>query len=433
MSLRFWIVLAMTVALAPLTISAIAGYVLLDRGVIAPVHDVAFRLREEIGPVQQLRVLVWDAVVPVDEYVEEGNPVHQEAYRSLRAHIEGGFAGLVETVAGDAAAASLLQRARESWADADEHATELISVQAAADDPRTVATMQRFHGAVAATSDRLQAAYGQLADGIRDDHDAAIRNYERSIWIAAIAGGISLLAMIGGVLLIGRIMSSSVDRLVEGAARFAAGDRHHRVHVQVPPELHRVANEFNYMIDRIYESEKTLEKLAHVDSLTGLPNRRAFEAALESVFARLERYGEPGCLLAVDVDHFKRINDEHGHAAGDDALRAVANVMAQAVRPFDKVFRTGGEEFFVVMPQTGPEAARLAAERIRTAVEAVLVEHNTVQFRLTISVGVAGMKPGERAETAIEAADAALYRAKTAGRNRVEVAGPEMDGKPDAG
>lgn len=411
----------MAAALLPLTVSATVGYFLLNSGVIDPIHDVAYRQREQIDPVQQLRVLVWDTVVPVDEYLEDSNPVHPEAYRKLRLRIEADFAGLVENLAGDQAAIALVQRAGETWSEADRFATDLISISVQLRTEESVAKLQRFHGAVIATSDRLAAAYETIADGIREDHDIAVRNYERSMWIAGIAGGISMLALFGGVFLIGRIMEASVDRLVEGAVRFAEGDRNHRIEVQIPPELHRVASEFNYMIDRIFETEKTLDELAHVDSLTGLPNRRAFERTLTEVSSRFRRHGESSCLLAIDIDHFKRVNDTYGHAAGDEVLREASRVMEHATRPFDKVFRTGGEEFFVVMPKTGQEEALQAADRIREAAEAAHIRIDGQEIRFTISIGVADISAHKEPQNAIVAADAALYRAKESGRNKVIV------------
>lgn len=419
MSLRFWIGAAMAASLLPLTLSATVGYYVLNRGVVQPIHDVAYRQREQIDPAQQLRVRIWGTLVPVDEYVEDGRPAHAEAYRKLRLDIESGFAGLAEALAHDQAAASLLERARESWSEADRRATDLISVSVQSGNGVSDAEFQRFHGAIVTTSDRLAAAYKQIADGIDDDHDSAMQNYERSVWIAGIAGGVAILAMIGGVFLIGRIMAASVDRLVEGAARFAKGDRDHRIDVQVPPELHRVASEFNYMIDRIFESEKALDDLAHADSLTGLPNRRAFDRALADVFSRYHRHGEPCCLLAIDIDHFKRVNDTYGHAAGDVVLREAAQLMEHVTRPFDKAYRVGGEEFFIVLPKTRLHEAIDVAERVRNAAETAEFSFEGTRIHCTISIGVAEISDHETPEAMTASADEALYRAKRDGRNRI--------------
>lgn len=370
-------------------------------------------------------------MIPVDEFVGNGNARSLDSYRSLRAQIESGFADLVEAVAGEAAILTLVERARENWTAADGYATALFSVPTEAGNRRTVEMMQRFHGKIVATSDRLEAVYQQLAGEIQKDYEVAALSYERSIWLAGIAGALSLLALAGGVLLIGRILGASVDRLVDGAVRFAEGDRNHRIQVQVPPELHRVAEEFNHMIGRIHESEEALAKLALLDSLTSLGNRRAFETAFAETWARVQRFDEPCCLMAIDIDHFKCINDTYGHAAGDEVLRVMAAVMKRNIRPFDVAFRVGGEEFAVVMPNTTVDVARKVAERLRQEIESTSVPFQSDAIHLTISIGVAQGSNEMDQKLFAESADIALYEAKSVGRNRVVVSGLETPREMD--
>jgi diguanylate cyclase (GGDEF)-like protein len=290
-------------------------------------------------------------------------------------------------------------------------------------DPKGVELMERFHGLMGSAVDKLGAATTALEADLVQDHDEALLFYERSEWMTAGAAGVSLLAMIAGVFTIGRVVSGSVDRLVAGAERFAAGDREHRIDVQVPPELHSVAAEFNRMIERIHESEAVLADLARRDGLTRLPNRRAFDEGLREMFARMERLGESGSLLMIDIDHFKQINDTHGHAAGDDVLRAVAQTMASDVRLVDRVFRIGGEEFAAILSGGDAAAALTTAERLRQAVAGARVAVKGRDLSATVSIGVAWATAGAEPATLVEAADAALYRAKQEGRNRVVVSG----------
>ena len=164
-----------------------------------------------------------------------------------------------------------------------------------------------------------------------------------------------------------------------------------------------------------------LEKLALTDPLTGLANRRAFQEALEAEVARVGRHGRPASLLFLDLDHFKAVNDSHGHAVGDEVLAGFSRVLRRGCRKGDLAARFGGEEFSILLPTTGRFPASLVAERIRKATEALpLGRMHPVQ--VTVSIGVASTEelpePREAAEL-LRRADAALYRAKTEGRNRV--------------
>lgn len=417
-SLRFWIASGMMIAIAPLATSALIGFVLLSQNVIEPFHDASMREREQVGPIQDLRVLVWDTLIPVDEFVDGGGTHRPAAYRTLRAAIENDFAELHKTLDSHPAIRVPVERALQDWTAADRVATELISVERPPGDPEAAEMMERYHGLIAATSDRLGVAYKQVAGEIQADHDRAVQAFVRSEELALFAAVISVLAIVAGVVVIGRVMAASVDRLVDGASRFAEGERDHRIEVRVPPELRRVAEEFNRMIKRIQESEETLSDLARVDGLTGLQNRRAFDEALAEMHARMRRTQEAGAVLFVDVDHFKRINDTYGHAAGDDVLRAIARLVTSSLRPSDGIYRIGGEEFCVLLPGVGMTAARDLAERLRQEVAEHKITAGESDIAVTVSVGGAKAIASLAPARIVEAADAALYRAKTTGRNR---------------
>jgi diguanylate cyclase (GGDEF)-like protein len=165
-----------------------------------------------------------------------------------------------------------------------------------------------------------------------------------------------------------------------------------------------------------------LSRLAHTDPLTRLGNRLSMEEELTALDARGRRYGHRYCLAMCDVDLFKTYNDTLGHHAGDEALQAVAAKMKREVRAGDGVYRYGGEEFLLVLPEQVPETARVAVDRVRAAVEQLGIPHPAAPAGvLTISAGVAAYAPGDSTslEELLEQADAALYRAKSAGRNQV--------------
>jgi diguanylate cyclase (GGDEF)-like protein len=168
-----------------------------------------------------------------------------------------------------------------------------------------------------------------------------------------------------------------------------------------------------------------LQKFSYEDALTGLKNRRYFDQLFEHESAVAQRNDLPLSLLIVDIDHFKRFNDTHGHEAGDDALKIVAGILQKQFRESDIVCRYGGEEFVVVMPGATSEAARDKANQLCEAVREVPIVHRKQDLGvLTVSVGVASWpNSGEKPFQTLTLADKALYRAKAAGRNRVEVSG----------
>jgi diguanylate cyclase (GGDEF)-like protein len=158
---------------------------------------------------------------------------------------------------------------------------------------------------------------------------------------------------------------------------------------------------------------------ARTDSLTGLPNRRAFDVEIERRIAEYHRKGTVLCVAIVDVDRFKRLNDEHGHLAGDEALRQLAEKLATALRDMDLVARYGGEEFGVVTPATEMKHVKMVAERCRSLISQSSIKVGELTDSLTVSIGIAEVRHGDDSRSLIQRADEAVYAAKRAGRNRV--------------
>jgi diguanylate cyclase (GGDEF)-like protein len=180
---------------------------------------------------------------------------------------------------------------------------------------------------------------------------------------------------------------------------------------------------FLYVLGRLRDREKALERLSCTDPLTGLANRREFFAAFERELARADRHGATVAVAILDLDHFKAINDVHGHIVGDQALVMAARVVGEGLRRVDVLARYGGEEFVVLLPDTDAEGARAVAERCRERLAAMPLVSGGAAVTVTASFGVAATRGlGARAEDVLRAADEALYKAKREGRNRVEVA-----------
>jgi two-component system cell cycle response regulator len=175
--------------------------------------------------------------------------------------------------------------------------------------------------------------------------------------------------------------------------------------------------------DYLRASVKDGLRMAVTDGLTGLHNRRYLDAHLERMITRALAEREPLSVLAFDLDRFKIVNDRYGHAAGDAILREFAQRLLDNTRGVDLVTRTGGEEFIVAMPDAALEDAKIAAERVRAAVEAPSFATGREAIQMTVSVGVAQIHArGDDSASLLARADAALYAAKTSGRNRVELA-----------
>lgn len=178
--------------------------------------------------------------------------------------------------------------------------------------------------------------------------------------------------------------------------------------------------------DRLERSNRALEDLAITDGLTGLRNRRYFQARLDEEQAERRRTGVPLALAIIDLDYFKRVNDQHGHVAGDDVLVNVARAISSVTRQGETEARVGGEEFAILLPGSDADAGRDAAERVRSAIAAAetRLRGGTV-LRITASAGVASTAemPDATSAELYSAADRALYDAKAAGRNRTVVAG----------
>jgi diguanylate cyclase (GGDEF)-like protein len=172
---------------------------------------------------------------------------------------------------------------------------------------------------------------------------------------------------------------------------------------------------------RVTALHRRMHEDARQDTLTGLGNRLRLAEDLEVLCGRVQRYGHVYSAALFDVDDFKGYNDTAGHLAGDDVLRAVARALQQQIRTGDAVYRYGGEEFLVLLPEQSIESSALAAERLRAAVEALGLPHPAGGV-VTVSAGVAALSDGEcKPDELFELADQALYRAKAGGRNRVEL------------
>jgi diguanylate cyclase (GGDEF)-like protein len=264
------------------------------------------------------------------------------------------------------------------------------------------------------------------------DRGQVLANINHQINVAYVVIACAVLfALLGVWLGSERFILRPLRSLAAKAERYGGGDFSlHAGAFKWPPEfaplnqaLERMAQQLAARENVLIEENRQLETLAQLDGLTGVANRRSFDAQLRGEWSTSAESGQPLSLLMIDVDHFKRFNDRYGHPAGDACLKAIAACLSRGeLRRNDFIARYGGEEFAVVLPSLPSAAAMEIAERLRLAVFALALENNQSPLgRITISVGVAGLV-GDGTKDAgalLEAADAALYNAKRRGRNVV--------------
>lgn len=277
---------------------------------------------------------------------------------------------------------------------------------------------------------QLPASDARFAIGL--DEAAVLGRVNEAMWQAY-----AQLALVAGLVLVGiwfggeRLFVQPIHALASMAKRFARGELATRGSETLwAAEFTPLVAAFDDMAGKIAtrehelrETNGRLEVLAQNDGLTGLANRRAFDARIELEWKMAAKTKQPIALLMIDIDHFKLLNDHYGHIGGDNCLRTLGKVFAGAVRArSDMAARYGGEEFALLLPGANLDAATKIAERLRRAVEALSIPHAAAPARhVTISIGAASLCPqvGLLAQTLIEAADASLYEAKRRGRNAV--------------
>lgn len=421
LSLRSRLILWQFVVLAPLLLAMMFHQFYLMPRYHKPLLKIAEEITQEVLQIKSLQLVLLTSAMPVNDYLIHGNRLEINNFAWQRHRVDEDFSAIRIALFGEDQKRQLVESAWQEWGQAKTLADELLGIVDPVGKPELGAKMERFDQHIDAASTTLEAFY-KLA---RHEINMALLNAStahvksENLTIASF-----ILALVFSALL-GKALTHSILRdlksLYVGASQVADGQFDQKVHAGGFHELEELSDAFNAMAAKLQVHDAALQDMATHDVLTGLGNRRAFDMRLEEEWQRAKRYGHPLSLLMLDIDHFKRVNDTHGHPAGDAVLRKLGATINSVVRPVDYVFRYGGEEFVVLMPETHGNGALSLAERIRQAVAATsfgIKPHKNIY--LTLSIGVATC-PGsaDTKEALVTAADHTLYQAKQSGRNRV--------------
>ncbi|HEY5594199.1 MAG TPA: diguanylate cyclase [Nitrospiria bacterium] len=420
-SLRARFILGISAVVLPFMLAAAIGLFYLLPGLIAPFEETVEEVTEELEPVRHLQVALLMAAMPIDDYLIHGDPDEREQFARLSRGVDRAFQKVRAAPFAEAREREMIKSADEEWQEVRSIGETILRLPNPAGNLQGVRDMKRFddhRNRAAAFLDQVHViANREIEKNLADAHYA-------KRWSVAVTAGVFILAFgasLGASLWLARPVLAALGALGAAAARLAAGDLSARAVLYRKDELGQLAAAFNTMAEKLEKHEAELKNLAVRDGLTGLFNRRGFDQRLKEEIERTQRYAHPFSLLMLDIDHFKTVNDFHGHPAGDVILRALAVYIQAQVRPTDWAARYGGEEFAILLPETAGNGAAVAAERLRAAVAGRAVRIGPEKaVHVTISIGIATFpEDAATGEALVEAADRALYEAKRAGRNRV--------------
>ena len=388
-----------------------------------------------------------------------------EQVRQLRAHVARSRAeGLAEDLASlfrDAPAAAateggrarLLERAAARHAEAGCAVRfELVTdeqAEATPKEPREEQDAYRHVAAIPDTSFKVAAVVDDT--GIQKDLDYLVRDLEqfgrlseeegtqstvnlKVLLVLGVAALVATLTLIGGE--VARAVTRPIEKLTRAAEEISHGEQHPDLDVGGGAEIRLLSAAFKRATDDLQtyadsleqrnveldDARRLNERLARQDSLTNVRTRRVFQEVLAHEWEHYARHDAEFCVILVDLDYFKEVNDQFGHQAGDDALRVVGAVLNEHSRGCDLVGRYGGDEFVILLPKTDVEGARTVAERLTRQIRTA--QFSTPGLSVTLSIGVASCRGKAAPDEALHAADNALYEAKRAGRDRVVAHSP---------
>lgn len=388
-------------------------------------EDGVSEMRFELMPAHNLQVSLREAEQLVYLYAIEGDRTAYARFKEIEGLVNSQLEKLTESTSRfgsveHAHSAISLPKTIEAW-----HTAQAAVLRVFRQDAGTTTAFEALRQA--------RMAMDPVYDVSAEFHSGAMRDLEERLRFAHTVADWTYLAIIGAILIgmgvliatalaVSRSILQPLMKLHGAAQKLGRKDFSHRVKLRnTRDELGQLGKAFNIAsisLERLYAE---LERRSTYDGLTGVLNRATFDARLSAECRSADRHRRPLSLLMVDIDFFKRVNDNHGHQTGDQVLQIVARLLNESIRPGDVVARFGGEEFVIIFPETGEDIAMGMAERPRRTIG----DHSFNCPRgegigITVSIGCASKWTNTvTCEELVKAADAALYQAKNAGRNRV--------------
>ncbi len=429
-SLRTRFALGLGAVLLPFLVVVVVGQFYLLLRLMGPLEGIVRELTEEMEPVIRMQMLLLEATMPINGYLIHGDPDERRRFAQLRQRVERTFEEISSERFTLTEERALIGSARAEWAQAQRLGGQLLHLSDPVGNAAAARDIRRFDAHIERAMSALDEAHGQFHQVIERNLAQIRASHTRALWSVFAAFAVTAAASLVTGVALARSVTNPVDTLRQGAARLAEGKLSHRVVIHRNDELGELAAAFNAMAGRLEADQAALKQLATHDGLTGLYNHHTFYVLLGDELARTQRFKRPVSLLLLDIDHFKRVNDTHGHLAGDAILKGLSELLGHQARAMDRVCRYGGEEITVILPETDPDAAASFAERLRAAVAAQPfdVDAGGAPLRITVSIGVASFPAhADSAQALVAAADAALYTAKRRGRNLVIRYEPALD------
>ncbi len=429
-SLRQRFTLTVVMMLVPLAILVAVQYSVFNH-TIAHFNHVIEHGSSELTSIKQLQHKIHLAIMAPHDYLIHGKKTERENFAALSSKVSMTINNMLILMAPHQSEHNLIKQADQLWSQVDQKAHSIL-----------VSTNPIGNIAVSEEMELLDAIAEQAISVLEQVFEIATlemeeeveeAGYLRTIMIFLIIGGTSISALL--ILWLNRALANAVVSpiccLKSAANRVGDGDYSTCLSWQRQDEIGELSQSFDAMTEYLEKAHAELELLACQDGLTGILNRREFDRLFPVELSRAVRYKHNLSLIMLDLDHFKEVNDKHGHLTGDKVLQTFATLVKKTIRDIDRFARYGGEEFVLILPEADREGACVLAERIRKLVEDTnFGEADGEPVHITISAGIANYpEHGTSEKEIINSADKMLYQAKHGGRNRVDCAGVKSSKK----